>query len=293
MLPTERPGDAEIRVMLATDLSHRCDRAQDRAVLLAAGWGVPLTVLHVKPPPDDGSGHRGEAAEEAAIGERLRCESPGCDRVQLDLRVVPGDPASVVPEMASRLGSSILVTGVSRSSEWGPDTLGPTVDAVVRRADVPVLVVKRRPLGSYRRIVVATDFSQSSRRALERAAALFPDAELVPFHAYNVPFDALDTGTGDDFERMAAAEVTEFLRGLDPDLRERVGDRCVLERGSPDLLICSYVEANGVDLVAMGTRGRTGLLHLLLGSTADRLLTTLPCDLLVVPDDRRRRRLRA
>ena len=59
----------------------------------------------------------------------------------------------------------------------------------------------------------------------------------------------------------------------------------VIERGQPESLLPDYVASAAVDLVVLGSQGRSGLARALLGSTAENLLHTLDCDTLVVPRD--------
>src|SRR3546814_6107644 len=66
--------------------------------------------------------------------------------------------------------------------------LGDTVDRLIRKSPVPVLIVRDRAFEPYHTMLVATDFSESSRVALETAIRFFPDTGLSLFHAYDVPF---------------------------------------------------------------------------------------------------------
>src|SRR3546814_4410211 len=79
----------------------------------------------------------------------------------------------------------LIVTGVARYNSIGDYLLGTVVDHIVRRAQAPVLVGRRRPAHPYRRIVVATDLSDCSRAALLSAARLFPGADFTLVHAFH------------------------------------------------------------------------------------------------------------
>lgn len=56
----------------------------------------------------------------------------------------------------------------------------------------------------------------------------------------------------------------------------------VLGQGTPEILLADYVASDDVDLVVLGSHGRSGLARALLGSTAENLLHALDCDTLVV-----------
>jgi nucleotide-binding universal stress UspA family protein len=81
--------------------------------------------------------------------------------------------------------------GPPHRGEWdetlGRFGLGSTFGRLLRRSIVPVLVVKQRARSACKNIVVATDLSDTSRRALQVAMALFPDRRLGVLNAYEAP----------------------------------------------------------------------------------------------------------
>ena len=79
---------------------------------------------------------------------------------------------------------SIIVVG-AHGAQFIKDLLvGTTAEKVVRKGDRPVLVVKRPVHGPYRRVLVAMDFSEQSRKALELGLRLAPGAKFHLLHAY-------------------------------------------------------------------------------------------------------------
>src|SRR3546814_20885450 len=82
----------------------------------------------------------------------------------------------------------MIVTGVARDELLSRMFLGDTVDRLIRKSPVPVLIVRDRAFEPYHTMLVATDFSESSRVALATAIRFFPDTGLSLFHAYDVPF---------------------------------------------------------------------------------------------------------
>lgn len=61
-----------------------------------------------------------------------------------------------------------------------------------------------------------------------------------------------------------------------------------MEYGGIEATLTQYVREHEIDLVVMGSHGCSGIMSLLLGSTAAKLLDWLPCDMLLVPDPRAR-----
>jgi nucleotide-binding universal stress UspA family protein len=282
------------RLLLATDLSARCDRALDRAAQLAGEWKAELIALNVQEAPTApdqmlswASGEDDEGRHRIAR-QQLHRDLAGLD-VQVDVRTARGgEVPAIIREAAADSASGLVVTGVARSEPFGRFLLGSTVERLARTLPTPLLVVRTRARGSYQRIVVATDFSDSSRHALHAAARFFPGRELVLYHAYQLPLSGIagattPARTGQDIE---TGECAAFLAASDlpADVRSRL--RVVVGQGALETALCQYVREQEVDLVVMGTHGRSGLLDVLLGSTASRLLDWLPCDTLIVREPR-------
>ncbi|UYP17338.1 universal stress protein [Rhodococcus sp. Z13] len=146
-------------------------------------------------------------------------------------------------------------------------------------------------MSAYRTIVVGTDGSESSYRAVEKAAALAGDAgaELVIACAY-YPADPKETAQAADVLRDEAYQVTgsaptyEILRTA----REKAlvaGAKKISERpivGAPVESLLTLVEEVGADLLVTGNRGLNTLTGRLLGSVPSDVARKATCDVLVV-----------
>ena len=140
-----------------------------------------------------------------------------------------------------------------------------------------------------RTILVATDFSSHAERAfdwaLELAARL--GARVRVLHAYPLPyvgvglniplpaeyFDGLREGAQQHLDAWAEKARAQGIEATTELLAE-----------DPSTCIVESAHAHPTDLIVMGTRGLTGLGHVLLGSVADRTVRRAPCPVLVVPD---------
>ncbi|MGE0151454.1 MAG: universal stress protein [Reyranellaceae bacterium] len=281
------------KILLATDLSARCDRALDRAVALAATWQAELVVVHAMEQTDDFyatvleerlPSWRRLSDPAAVVAEQMRR-----DMLQAAPNVVTiaekGEPDEVVLQAAKKHGCDLIVTGIARDETLGRFGLGTTVDRLLRRSRLPVLVVKERVRAPYANIVVATDFSSSSREALRVAAGFFPERKLHLFHGFEPPGIGL-VSEPDRYREQCRQSVTRecasFLAGagLPADRTRHFG--LIIEEGDPGDLIRQYVRDRGADLVVLGTQGRSALADLFLGSTARNILSSLPCDALAV-----------
>ena len=197
--------------------------------------------------------------------------------------VVSGDPLARILETADAYGCSLIVTGTARDETLGRLLLGTTVEKLARQARQPVLVVKNRPRRPYRDVLVATD-SRPARGRLRAALYLVPEADLTLFHAYDVPFQGKnvpDEAVTRNFYKAAEQNSREFLAET-PELAERARPKVVLECGQPETVLSEYSFNHRSDLVVTGTHGRTGILRTAIGSVAERLLESLPSDVLIV-----------
>lgn len=280
-----RPG----HLLLATDLSSRCDRALDRAARLARDWGARLTAVHVLEPalqlledllPEEERATPGR--REALALARLKRDLSG-QPAAVEARVEEGDPARVVAELASRMGCDLVITGVARDEALGRMLLGSTVHRLARSSPVPLLVVRNRDR-PYSEALVATDFSAGSAAGLATAAGWFEQLPLTLFHAYEVPFAGL-LDRADVRERFQAAEqeaISEFLAAAPLTPERRAAVRLAVQAGRPEAALRRHVEALDCPLVVVGSRGRGALAETLLGSTARRILTEVQADILLV-----------
>jgi nucleotide-binding universal stress UspA family protein len=284
------------KIMLATDLTPAGDRAFDRAVQLAQQWDAELIVCHVI----ESSSMRPWGAERRVHNantelERLVRASPLTGK--LLRHIIIGDPAELVLQHAREIGCDLIVTGPAHGRVLEEKLLGSTAARIVRRATQPVLSVRRRPEGVYRDVVAAVDFSDASLVAVRRGREMFPECKLTAVHAYRVSPDwsganaekSIDVIESEERERVAASAkraMDDFLAALG-DVSGSLGTE--LMEGSADAVFADLVEKQWPDLVVAGTYGLTGTngrggpQEGSIGSVAERLLTTLKCDVLVVP----------
>lgn len=282
-------------ILLATDLSARCDRALDRAALLAAEWQARLVIVHAL--EDTTSVLDGTESvpswrrlpdpqhfAESRIRSELREICPGATVV-----IERGDAADVILRAAETHRCGLILTGVARNEPLGRLVLGSTVNRLVRRSPIPVLVAQKRGRHPYRHVVVAVDFSDSSRHALEATVRFFPQQRLAVFNAHDAPMSGLTTDAAAYREQMkeaATRNAEAFLKSCDLSGWTGQKPELLVEYGEPERLLYEYANLRGVDLVAFGTHGRSALFDVLIGSVAQSLVSTLPCDALVVREPR-------
>jgi nucleotide-binding universal stress UspA family protein len=141
-----------------------------------------------------------------------------------------------------------------------------------------------------RHILVATDFSAPSIAAL-RCGREFARAFGATLHVMHVADSALDRYSRDPFvalppefqQDIENASLNQLERLLTDDDRRQLHAVAVLRTSaSPASAIVDYAQASKIDMIVMGTHGRGGLSHMLLGSVADRVVRAAPCPVTVI-----------
>ncbi len=143
----------------------------------------------------------------------------------------------------------------------------------------------------FEKILVPVDFSDHSEQAFRLAIDLaksfggevmllhvFPESmALVPPYGPALPADF-----GMQIERSA---TEHFEKWREEHCPEDLEVKSFVRRGDPSRAIADLVEETGADLIVMGTKGTTGLAHVLMGSVAERTVRTAPCPVLTTKAD--------
>ena len=147
------------------------------------------------------------------------------------------------------------------------------------------------PMIKLENILVPTDFSDCSKEATAYACELANrfDARvqllhvLEPLHmAMPSPGAPLPDALLADHEKEAERALGDWpLKGL--QATDKVTRSVV--RGQPFLEIIQFAKEQGVDLIVLGTHGRAGLMHALIGSVAERVVRKSPCPVLTIRPD--------
>ncbi len=141
----------------------------------------------------------------------------------------------------------------------------------------------------FKKILVATDFSDHAREAVRYAAELARryEGSLLLIHVYQPVNYALPDGymlytptqmtsMMEEFEQQLGKAKAEALAAGAPEVETS------LPIGAAAFEIVEAARAADCDLIVMGTHGRTGLSHMLIGSTAERVVRAATCPVLTV-----------
>jgi len=213
------------------------------------------------------------------------------DGVAIKQALIEGSPSAGLLDAAKRVDAELLVVGTHDRRGLDRIVHGSTAAQVIRGAHEDVLVARDGVAmrGGYRRILVATDFSSSSERALYRALWMAaPDVEVDVIHFYRedpLPdlYDRVLALVGVELDEAASDELISAGRGI---MGERIAGggariRFYALEGVPVTGIQHLLAHQPYDLVALGCHGRRGIRRLVLGSVSEAIARTAPCSVLI------------
>lgn len=286
-MPSRNPLQS---VVVPTDFSEGSQQALTRALRLPLGPKSKISLLHVV--PDDIPGVlRKEAIAEAqrslekslALVHQLAL-ARGLSPRQFVADVVEGQSAQQIVKRAHTVEADVICMGRHGRTSFLELRLGSTSRKVVKRGDVPVLLVRSPATSSYQRVLVAADLTLSSAKMLKAARPYLEANEVEVLHASSVPFEDSVVVSGEraeEFREEAMKSATKELKGL----LAKSGLPQAVPRvlgGDARMLIVEEAKARNSDLVVVGTHGRKGVEKLILGSVAEWTMTHAPCDVLVM-----------
>ena len=301
MSESKHGGEAKPQVIFAaTDFSENSDEALRQAHARAQAAAATLVVCHVVPnlmrqnmlfpqrhaQETDARTELHRQARQALIAHTSQVT--GRKDSEFEAVIDDGTPYASIVEHAERAGADLIVVGDRGSSGLARMLLGSVAERVLRYAHAPVLIA--RAAAKSGQVLVATDLSDPSLPAVVAAArdARRMGAKLTAMHCIESVSMAIGPEYGPAWAPLlpndalrgaresALARLAEMFQRLKLDADQRVVE------GSPAATILSTAEELGAELIVLGTRGRTGLQRVLLGSVAESVVRHSSCSVLAV-----------
>lgn len=241
-----------------------------RTSLEMAGTGVSLEALELAMLT------RARAGILRAMGDQA---APAVER----LVVRPGQPTAVLEAVIAELDAQLLVLGGKHHSALGRWLGGSTVQHVVRRVSVPLLVTTGE-LPARTRVMVAVDASYAAQATVQQATSL---ARLLggPLHALHV-IEPAQTVADALFQPAPLNKEGWGRERMERDVWPLLpipDQHKVIRRGIPVEVIAQEAAAWHADVIVVGSHGKDWVDRLLLGSVTEALLNDLPAAVLVIP----------
>jgi len=291
------------RIVIAVDGSDEARQAARRGLQLAQVFDAAVDVLSVV--EQKALRLTETSAEKAQLRERGVAVLSGIEGLASEFgqtvttTLLEGKPAVRISEYADEQDADLIVVGRQGLTGLGRRLLGGVTERVLHRSDVPVLVISGRDSegdieADYPRVLITTDGSENAEVAIPHGTAI-AQRYGSDVHVLNV----VDIQAAGGAFNVGGLEK-EFLERLDARGQEAVDSVAnKIEESAPGITVETtvertasfegaaagvreYIEENGIDLVIMGSHGRSNLKRQLLGSVASTVLRTVDVPVLVV-----------
>lgn len=276
------------RLLVPTDGSGPANAALELAGRIAS----PTATVHVLVvtaaeddrdgvPPDPSSRTVDEILTEA-------CETVAADAETVVTAERRGDPRERILEYVETAEIEIVVMGAHGRQVAEPVVLGRVAEGVVRDAPVPVLLARAsddiRGLYPFERVLVPTDGSEHAHTALELGVEIAAEtgATLHLLSVVDATRYGLDFGSDALLDRLEENTNRVLESAVESVATDGVEIRPAVTVGSVHREISAYAETEDIDLLVMGTHGRSDSGRKFLGSVTERVLRTAPAPVLTV-----------
>lgn len=277
------------RILVPTDGSDHAIRAAEHALWLSRAFDATLHVINAvdvvrAAGPFDAGGLDEEFLDRLEGEGRETVESTvsaidAVNEVRTD--VVRGRPSEAICEYVEGHAIDLVAMGTHGRSGLRRYVVGSVAERVVRRSDVPVYTVRAtdrsRMAEGYDEVLIPTDGSEHAALAAEHGVAIAATSN-ARVHVLNV----IDVGAAATTPEVTAPpSLVEALESAGTEAAKPVAERAsdagldvttAVRDDYPAGGILAYADENDVDLLAMGTAGRTGLGRFVLGSTAETVV---------------------
>ncbi|MGR3175905.1 MAG: universal stress protein [Candidatus Scalindua sp.] len=206
-----------------------------------------------------------------------------------------GKPFLEIIQVAKEKKVDLLAIGTHGRAGMDRIILGSVAERIVRKARCPVMIIRGRKYVGFKRIIVPVDLSDCSRIALEYAVATARahKSKLTILHVYEGSYvepyikaansEEEADGIIKEIELVNETKYDEFLKTVD---LSGVEYEKLLKKGIPEFDIVEIAKEQQANLIVMGTHGRSGIRHILIGSTAEEVIRTVHCDTIIVKPEK-------
>ena len=292
-------------ILVDVDATASAHPALERGVLLAQACGASLTVVDVVTVPSHARHYLPSALEENLAREQrrqLERVAESVKDVRVETKLLVGRPATVLIQEVLRSNHDLLMRSHARDlTASGSQPFGAVDMELLRKCPCTALLARHGRAAVPPVIAAAVNASDEGIEAQELNAKILETSSLiasrlraapprllqawVPYAERMIRSHAADDQFGSYVEsarQRAESDLSKLVQSSDAWLP---GVQPTLRRGAPEDVIPEFVVAEGIDLLVMGTVARGGLVGVLLGNTAERILRKLPCSVLAVKPD--------
>ncbi len=287
------------KILLATDLAAKSDRAMGRALRTAKEQGASLDIIYVIPVYRKRSTDSVRKNGANDLIKALLDEFDGYDHLKINIEVIESkDAHQAILEYAHKIKADLIVMGLHGKTKFRDLFVGTTVERVIRLGNKPVLMVKEIALEPYQTVIAGIDFAPASRNALRLAYDLCPKASFEVIHTYydNTVYTGTNsmgmlymTEMSDELKKAQKKAMTAFINTEESFYRKTHGQKPIklmfeLSENNPYKAVIKKAKHDRADLVTLGAHSKSFVTPFKLGGVAEDILANPPCDVLVLSE---------
>ncbi len=292
-------------ILVPSDFSNSAKHALAHAFAIARLFNARITLLHVITVFNDDPYNPEQSfpdlqeyyqqVEQRAKSQFKATLPKEAETVHVDTVVQRGfSPYEEILSYAANNGVDLIAMGTHGRKPLAHFFLGSVAEKVVHRAECPVLTVRISEdqeivdIPSYKRILVPTDFSEQSTKALKLAVHLLPEAcEIDLMHVVEDPIQPTDFITEGDTFLNIMPQIKDRSQEILQHLAEKfvpksLQTHLMVKEGRIAPTILDYAEDNSVDAIVMGTHGTNALSQFFIGSQANRVIRNAACPVITI-----------
>lgn len=271
------------KILIATDLSSASEELINQGVAISKLVGAKIILVYVLNLNTENK-KISKFILNAAVNQLNRIKNEIIAKgIECDEPIVAnGSIYNKIVEEATVNDVNLILMGSNGHSKNGPFKLGNSAKKVIQKTQIPVWVHKIGSRNKIKKILCPVDFSDASTRALENAVLIAKklEAKLIVMNVYESEhfYEYIDANyLKDEIQKEKEKNEQHFEKYLKTINFRGVDFEHFLITGFADIEILKSIKKEKIDLLIMGTTGRSGLSKFLMGSVTEKVVREVPC----------------
>jgi nucleotide-binding universal stress UspA family protein len=278
-------------ILLAHDFSKPSENLEAAAVELAKIFESEIIPIHVL--PDDIGNEKVKSLLQETATQKLkeiaqRLEKEGIKTPKQVLTF--GSPNEKIVETAVDENANLILVGSGETQKDEKFLLGTTTERIIQKSEKPVLVIKEGTPLKVKQILCPVDFSLTSKRALKNAITMAHRLKakltiLSVCDAQGSDWITKETERINYTDKRYEENKIKLDKFLEAFNFTNLDWEKEIRRGKPAKEILNLISEKMVDLLVIGTSGKTGLSRLVIGSVTEKVIREMPCSFLTLKSE--------
>ena len=278
-------------ILVAHDFSKSSQNVLESAIELAKIFQSTIIPIHVL--PDDIMNEKVRSLLNETAMHKLQEAANLIEREGVAVKkplLMVGIPYEAITRAAIDTNSNLILVGSGETQKGDTFRLGTTAERVIQKSEKPVFVIKEGALLNVHHILCPVDFSEASRRALKNAVTMSRrfKSELTILSVCEVSKSPWFLSEK-DLESENDSRCEQHKEDLEAFLKDfnlsDINWTKEAPKGNPSEEILSTVSRKMIDLLIMGTSGRTGLNRMFMGSVTEKVIREVPSSFLTLKSE--------